>query len=212
MRRQASHHHNPRAQIPDSALLLQQRTLHSSTHTGVWVEVDGGPLLPPPLSYSPNCVVVPVGDLLVGKKAASPEDALSAFSSWVSVHGTTASYMRMALTLVDSHFSKTPPATSMVPPRPPLHQKRPRAESSSSYESGSESGQPIPALSSFRSSGSFRLPSLRGFTRGGGVHADPAPATPSLAGSRWGNSAAAAVPAVVESEGRKPPLPETSPY
>jgi hypothetical protein len=70
------------------------------------------------LSSSPNVVVVPAGDLLVGKKAASPEETLFAFSSWGSVHGTTASYTRMALTLVDCHFSKTPPATPVVPPRP----------------------------------------------------------------------------------------------
>jgi hypothetical protein len=119
------------------------------------------------LSSSPNVVVVPAGELLVSKKAASSEEMLSAFSSWGTVHGTTASYTRMALTLVDCHFIKTPLATPVVPPRPPQHQKKPRAESTSSYESSSESGQPIPALSSFRTSGPSRLPSLRGFTRGG---------------------------------------------
>ncbi len=98
---------------------------------------------------------------------ASPEEALSAFSLWGSVHGTTASYTRMALTLVDCHFGKTPPAVPVVPTCPQQHQKRPRAESTTSYESGSESGQPIPALSSFRTTGSSRQPSLRGFTRGG---------------------------------------------
>jgi hypothetical protein len=59
------------------------------------------------LSSSPNVVVVPAGELLVGKKAASPEEMLSAFSSWGTVHGSTASYTRMALSLVDCHFSKT---------------------------------------------------------------------------------------------------------
>ncbi len=66
---------------------------------------------------------------------------------------------------IDCHFGKTRPAAPVLPARPPQHEKRPRAESSTSYESGSESGQPIPALSSFRTSG--RQPSLRGFTRGG---------------------------------------------
>jgi hypothetical protein len=40
------------------------------------------------LSSSPNVVVVPAGELLVGKKAASPEEILSAFSSWGTVHGS----------------------------------------------------------------------------------------------------------------------------
>jgi hypothetical protein len=70
----------------------------------------------------------------------------------------------MALALVDSHFGNKP-AAPVLPVPPPQHKKRQRAESSTSYEFGYESGQPIPALSSFRTSS--RLPSLRGFTRGG---------------------------------------------
>ena len=119
------------------------------------------------LSSSPNVTVVPAGDLLVGKTAASQEETLSAFSTWGKVHGSTASYTRMALSLVDCHFNKAPPATPVVPPRPPPTQKRPRSESTSSFDSGSEQGQPIPALSSFRTPGPSRPPSQRGFTRGG---------------------------------------------
>jgi hypothetical protein len=109
------------------------------------------------LSSSSNCQVIPACDLLAGKKGASLEEALAAFSTWGTVHGSTASYTRMALALVDGHFGNTPP--------PPQHLKRQRVESSTSYESGSESGHPIPALTSFRTSS--RPPSLRGFTRGG---------------------------------------------
>ncbi len=101
------------------------------------------------LSSSPNCVIIPACDLLAGKQAVSPEEALTAFSTWGSVHGSTASYTRLALTLVDCNFGKTPSVVPVVPTRPQQHQKRPRAESTTSYESGSESGQPIPALSSF---------------------------------------------------------------
>jgi hypothetical protein len=117
------------------------------------------------LSSSYNCLVIPACDLLAGKKCASLEEALAAFSTWGTVHGSTASYTRMSLALVDSHFSNTPPAAPVLPALPSQNPKRQRAESSTSYESGSESGQPIPALSSFRTSS--RLPSLRGFTRGG---------------------------------------------
>jgi hypothetical protein len=125
------------------------------------------------LSSSSNVVVVSAGELLVGKKAASLEETLSAFSAWGKVHGSTASYTRMALSLVDCHFNKTPPATPVVPPRPPQQQKRPRSESTSSFESGSEQGQPIPALSSFRPPGPSRPPSQRGFTRGGSRGSGP---------------------------------------
>jgi hypothetical protein len=71
----------------------------------------------------------------------------------------------MALALVDSYFGKTAPAAPVTPKAATQQLKRQRAESSTSYESGSKSGQPIPALSSFRTSS--RQPNLRGFTRGG---------------------------------------------
>jgi hypothetical protein len=120
------------------------------------------------LSSSSNCQVIPACDLLAGKKGASPEEALAAFSTWGTIHGSTASYTRMALALVDGHFGSPPPAAAVLPPQPQPHLKRQRAESSTSYtsyESGSEAGQPIPALTSFRTSS--RPPNLRGFTRGG---------------------------------------------
>jgi len=117
------------------------------------------------LSSSTNCQVIPACDLLAGKKGASPEEALAAFSTWGTIHGSTASYTRMALALVDGHFGSTPPAAPVLPAQPQPHLKRQRVESSTSYESGSEAGQPIPALTSFRTSS--RPPNLRGFTRGG---------------------------------------------
>jgi hypothetical protein len=117
------------------------------------------------LSSSANCLVIPACDLLAGRKGASLEEALAAFSSWRTVHGSNASYTRMALSLVDSYFGKTTPAAPVLPKNTTQQQKQQRAESSTSYESGSESGQPIPALSSFRTSS--RQPSLRGFSRGG---------------------------------------------
>ncbi len=140
------------------------------------------------LSSSPNVTVVPAGDLLVGKTAASQEETLSAFSTWGKVHGSTASYTRMALSLVDCHFNKAPPATPVVPPRPPLNQKRPRSESTSSFESGSEHGQPIPALSSFRPPGPSRPPSQRGFTRGGSRGSGPGSGFSFPRGFKMGNS------------------------
>jgi hypothetical protein len=115
------------------------------------------------LSSSANCLVVPACDLLAGKKGASLQEALAAFSSWGTVHGPNASYTRMALALVDSYFGKSAPAATVVPKT--ATQQRQRAESSTSYESRSESGQPIPALLSFRTSS--RQPNLRGFSRGG---------------------------------------------
>jgi hypothetical protein len=139
------------------------------------------------LSSSSNIIVVPAGELLVGKKAASLEETLSAFSTWGKVHGSTASYTRMALLLVDCHFNKTPPATPVVPPHPPQHQKRPRSESTSSFESGSEQGQPIPALSSFRPPGPCRPPSQRGFTRGGSRGSGPGSGNPFPRGFKMGN-------------------------
>jgi hypothetical protein len=58
----------------------------------------------------------------------------------------------MALSLVDNHFGSTPPEAPTQPAQPSASVKRPRAESTSSsaYNSGSDAGRPIPALSSFR--------------------------------------------------------------
>ncbi len=123
------------------------------------------------LSSSSNCQVIPACDLLAGKKGASLEEALAAFSTWGTVHGSTASYTRMALALVDGHFGNTPPAALVLPAPPQQHQKRQRAESSTSYESGSKAGHPIPSLTSFRTSS--RPPNLCGFTRGGSRGSGP---------------------------------------
>jgi hypothetical protein len=137
------------------------------------------------LSSSANCMVVPACDLLAGKKGASLEETLAAFSSWGTVHGPTASYTRMALTLVDSYFGKSAPAAPVVPKAASQQLKRQRSESSTSYESGSESGQQIPALASFRTS--FRQPSLRGFSRGGTRGSGPGSGNPFPRGFKRGS-------------------------
>jgi hypothetical protein len=93
--------------------------------------------------------MIPACDLLAGKRVTSPEESLAAFSTWGAVHGSNASYTRMAPSLVDNHFSGTPPAVPVQPPRSAQPSKRPRAESTTSYDSGLEAGQPIPALTSF---------------------------------------------------------------
>jgi hypothetical protein len=112
------------------------------------------------LSSSANCSVLPACDLLTGKRNASPEEALAAFSSWGAVHGTGSNYTRMALSFVDNHF-RTPPVSAVPaaqPAQPAMPSKRPRADSPSSYEPGMETGRPIPALSSFRPSHRFKAP------------------------------------------------------
>ncbi len=87
------------------------------------------------LSSSSNCQVIPACDLLAGKKGARNEEALAAFSTWGNIHGSTASYTRMTLALVDGHFGSPPPAAAVLPPQPQPHLKRQRAESSTSYTS-----------------------------------------------------------------------------
>jgi hypothetical protein len=76
----------------------------------------------------------------------------------------------------------------------------PKAAEGRIYESGSESGQPIPALSRFRTSS--RLPSLRGFTRGGSRGSGYGNPFPLQEGQlRWRpRFRPAAVPAAAESE------------
>jgi hypothetical protein len=104
------------------------------------------------LGSGDNCSVIPACDLLTDRNNTSPEDALSAFSSWGTVHGSGAHYTRMALALVDNHFGSSPPPAPKPTPQPVTAGKRPRAESTSSsaYDSGSDTGRPIPSLSSFR--------------------------------------------------------------
>jgi hypothetical protein len=148
--------HSTHILIPESGLKMMADLAH--LHTFIQRR----------LSSSPNCQVIPACDLLAGKKGASAEEALAAFSAWGTIHGSTASYTRMALALVDGHFGSPPPAAAVLPSQLQPSQKRQRADSSTSYtsyESGSEAGQPIPALTSFRTSS--RPPNLRGFTRGG---------------------------------------------
>jgi hypothetical protein len=60
------------------------------------------------LGSSDNCSVIPACDLLTGRKNTTPYDALSAFSSWGTVHGSGAQYTKMALALVDNHFGSAP--------------------------------------------------------------------------------------------------------
>jgi hypothetical protein len=122
------------------------------------------------LGGSSNCSVIPACDLLSGKSNTSPEEALAAFATWGAVHGSTANYTRMALTLVDSHFRRGPAVPAAQPAPPSLSAKRPRSDSSTTYDSGSESGFPIPALTSFTprfKAPAVRQPFLPGFTRGG---------------------------------------------
>ncbi len=102
-----------------------------------------------PGSTSSNCSVIPACDLLTGRNNTSPEDALSAFSSWGTVHGSGAQYTRMALALVDNHFGSSPLPAPKPTPQAATAGKRPRAESTSSsaYDSGSDMGRPIYQLS-----------------------------------------------------------------
>jgi hypothetical protein len=116
---------------------------------------------------------------------------LAAFYTWGTVHGSSASYTRMALALVDGHFGNTPAAAPVLPAHPPQHQKRQRAKSSTSYESGSEAGHPILALTSFRTSS---CPPTYGASRGAAL-ADPDPETPSRAAPREAPLRAAAATA-----------------
>ncbi len=87
----------------------------------------------------------------------------------------------MALALVDGYFGKAAPAAPVVPKAASQQLKRQRSESSTSYESG----QPIPALASFRTS--FRQPSLRGFSRGGSRGSGPGSGNPFPRGSKRGS-------------------------
>jgi hypothetical protein len=142
------------------------------------------------LGGSDKCTVIPACDLLTGKCNTSPEEALAAFASWGAVHGSNANYTRMALSLVDSNFRRGPAAPAVQPAPPPQSAKRPRHDSSSSYDPGSEAGLPIPALSSFRMPSSKepsgRQPALpvstSGGSRGGG--------NTTKRGSRGGSGAA----------------------
>jgi hypothetical protein len=75
--------------VPDSAtkLLLDLARLHRFIESR--------------LSSFPNCEVIPAGDLLAAKNGASSNEVLAACGSWGAVHGNSAAYTRMALTLAD---------------------------------------------------------------------------------------------------------------
>jgi hypothetical protein len=92
-------------QIPDFAfrLLEDLRRLHS--------------FFKQRLSSFANCTVIPVGDLMAGKKDASNSDIIAAYSGWGSVHGYGTSYTRMALYLLDNLFR-----VPIAKPAPPLQQ------------------------------------------------------------------------------------------
>jgi hypothetical protein len=153
--------HCTHLQIPDSDIKLMQDLARLHLFISRW------------LSSSANCSVLPACDLLTGIKNATPEEALSAFSTWGAVHGSNSNYMRMALSLVDNHFRQSSALLAAAMQRAPYAPatKRPRADSSTSNESGSESGLPIPPLTSFGPAPRFkahasRQPHFPGFTRG----------------------------------------------
>jgi hypothetical protein len=152
------------------------------------------------LSSSSNCSVLPACDLLTGRSNASPEEALVAFSSWGAVHGSSSNYTRMALCLVDNHFRKMPVAAMATaqPPLPAPPTKRPRADSSSSYESGLESGMPIPVLSSFRFTPRFKAASC------------PSLASPGAAPEAANEAAAPLPPREAPAAVRGPPVAEAA--
>jgi hypothetical protein len=133
---------------------------------------------------------------------ASPEEMLSAFSSWGTVHGTTAS----------TRGWRSPWSTATSARRRRRHLWSRRVPHSIRRDRGPSPPLPmIPApspVSRYRrcpASGYQAPAGCQAFGASpGGVRAvpDPALATPSLTVSRWGSSAAAA-----ESEVRFPPLP-----
>ncbi len=154
--------HCTHLQIPDSGLKLMQDLARLQL------------FISRRLGGSDKCTVIPACDLLTGKCNTSPEESQAAYASWGAVHGSNANYTRMAFSLVDSHFRRGPaaPAAPAVQPAPPPQSaKRPRHDPSTWYDSGSEAGLPIPALSSFRMPSSKvpsgRQPALPVFTRGG---------------------------------------------
>jgi hypothetical protein len=165
--------HCTHLQVPDSGLKLMQDLARLQQ------------FISRRLGGSSNCTVIPACDLLSGKSNTSPEEALAAFASWDAVHGSTANYTRMALSLVDSYFPRGPAAPPAEPARPSQAAKRPQCDSSTSYDSGSEAGLPIPALSSFRmprfKAPADRQPFLPGFTRGGSAAAATIPRGVSMA-------------------------------
>jgi hypothetical protein len=168
---QEGFYHHARAQVSHPAMLLQRGPLHTPPASRLRPQARLQLFISRRLGGSSNCTVIPACDLLSGKRNTSPEEALAAFASWGAVHGSTANYTRMALSLVDSYFRRGPAAPPAQPMPPSQAVKRPRCDSSTSYDSGYEADLPIPALSSFRTlrfkPPADRQPFLPGFTRGG---------------------------------------------
>jgi hypothetical protein len=109
------------------------------------------------LSSFLSCEVIPAGGLLAAKHGATPNEVLAAYSSWGAVHGSGASYTRMAQPLWTRSYL-APAKPQPLPPATEGSSKRKHAESSSS------SGRDRHPGDSRRHSGSDRLP---GFTHGG---------------------------------------------
>jgi hypothetical protein len=150
------------------------------------------------LSSSSNVVVVFAGELLVGKKAASPEETLSPFSAWGKVHGSNASYTRMALSLVDCHFNKSRrrplwfrralhSSRKDRGPSPPLP-SNPAPSWGSRFRRCPASDLPVPA----------DRPASAASPEAARADPDPGPGTHSREASRWGTSAAVAGAAAAE--------------
>jgi hypothetical protein len=142
--------------VPDSAtkLLLDLARLHRFIESR--------------LSSFPHCEVIPAGDLHAAKNGASTNEVLAAYASWGAVHGNSAAYTRMALTLVDKVLS----GNFKKPQQQPVtdgSSKRKRTESSSSSGSSRFAGAPL------RHTGGGQLPGFtRGGSRGGGRGCFPA--------------------------------------
>jgi hypothetical protein len=137
--------------VPDSAtkLLLDLARLHRFIESRI--------------SSFPNCEVIPTGDLLAAKNGATTSEVLAAYASWGAVHGNSAAYTRMALTLVDKVLS----GNFKKPQQQPVSDgsgKRKRTESSSSSSSNlSAGGAPL------RHTRDGQLPGfVCGGSRGGG--------------------------------------------
>jgi hypothetical protein len=94
------------------------------------------------LASSPNCTVIPAGDLMAQKRNASATEILAAYSTWGTIHGTNSSYTRMAFFLMDNLLA-SPKAT-----KPRQHSgsvKRPRSESTSSSNRGRDPSKQGPS-------------------------------------------------------------------
>jgi hypothetical protein len=114
--------------VPDSAtkLLLDLARLHRFIESRI-------------SSFS-NCEVIPAGDLLAAKHGASTSEVLTAYASWGAVHGNSAAYTRMALTLVDKVLSGNFKTPVQQQPASGGSGKRKRTESGTSTSSSRSSG------------------------------------------------------------------------